>query len=193
MLKPRFDKAFECLVSVTTSEFVVRHKVDAQRFSLYAKTHTHACTHMHTEFALSSNANAHLLDRCVSKSMPRSVSADPNSGKFFAPARLSFHETVATVESCVCVYAAACFGLPSRLYNVLLSEALMPVPPGPAQPGSAPVFGRYAGVQGAARRGFYYVFEACFPLGCRCVGAPPDVGFKKRLVFISYVSRFHSS
>ena len=56
--------------------------------------------------------------------------------------------------------AAACFGLPSRLYNVLLSEALMPVPPGPAQPGSAPVFGRYAGVQGvqmcpsAARRGF---------------------------------------
>ena len=127
------------------SEFVVRHKVDAQRFSLYAKTHTHACTHMHTEFALSSNANAHLLDRCVSKSMPRSVSADPNSGKFFAPARLSFHETVATVESCVCVYAAACFGLPSRLYNVLLSEALMPVPPGPAQPGSAPVFGRYAG------------------------------------------------
>ena len=40
--------------------------------------------------------------------------------------------------------AAACFGLPSRLYNVLLSEALMPVPPGPAQPGSAPVFGRYA-------------------------------------------------
>ena len=71
----------------------------------------------------------------------------------------------------------------------------MAVPPGPAQPGSAPVFGRYAGVQGvqmcrsAARRGF----EACFPLGCRCVGAPPDVGFKKRLVFISYVSRFHSS
>ena len=87
MLRPRFDKAFECLVSVIMSEFVVRHKVDAQRFSLYAKTHTHACTHMHTEFALSSNANAHLLDRCVSKSMPRSVSADPNSGKFFAPAR----------------------------------------------------------------------------------------------------------
>ena len=26
------------------SEFVVRHKVDAQRFSLYAKTHTHTCT-----------------------------------------------------------------------------------------------------------------------------------------------------
>ena len=27
-------------------------------------------------------------------------------------------------------------------------EALMAVPPGPAQPGSAPVFGRYAGLQG---------------------------------------------
>ena len=65
VLRPRFDKAFECLVSVIMSEFVVRHKVDAQRFSLYAKTHTHACTHMHTEFALSSNANAHLLDRPV--------------------------------------------------------------------------------------------------------------------------------
>ena len=30
-------------------------------------------------------------------------------------------------------------------------EALMAVPPGPAQPGSAPVFGRYAGVQGVQR------------------------------------------
>ena len=105
------------------------------------------------------------------------------------------------LPTCLCIWptnletvhhfgdAAACFGLPSRLYNVLLSEALMPVPPGPAQPGSAPVFGRYAGVQGvqmcpsAARRGFYYVFEACFPLG-----APPDVGFKKRLVFIGTYS-----
>ena len=52
-------------------------------------------------------------------------------------------------------------------------EALMAVPRS-----SAPVFGRYAGVQGvqmcrsAARRGFRPVF----PLGRGCVGAPPDVG-----------------
>ena len=75
MIRPRFDKAFECLVSVIMSEFVVRHKVDAQRFSLYAKTHTHACTHMHTEFALSSNANAHLLDRPVKTDMIAAIAA----------------------------------------------------------------------------------------------------------------------
>ena len=28
MLKPRFDKAFECLVSVIVSEFVASHEVD---------------------------------------------------------------------------------------------------------------------------------------------------------------------
>ena len=57
--------------------------------------------------------------------------------------------------------------------------ALMAVPPSPAQPGSAPVFGRYAGVQGvqtcrsAARRGF----EACFSARLRvCRSAASDIG-----------------
>ena len=50
-----------------------------------------------------------ILDACVCAYIHLAY-IHPNSGKFFAPARLSFHETVATVESCVCVYAAACFG-----------------------------------------------------------------------------------
>ena len=37
----------------------------------------------------------------------------------------------------------------------------------------------------AARRGF----EACFPLGCRCVGAPPDVGLREIGVYFAKPDR----